>query len=55
MAEEDPRSQADDNGDETKEQNGGNGDRSISGSVIEEIRSVVRDAAMEVLGPAARQ
>ncbi len=57
MAEEDPRSQADDNADETTEDNGGNGNGGggNGGSVVDELTSAVREAAMEVLGPAARE
>lgn len=57
MAEEDPRSQAGDEADDTTEQNGGNGNgqSGIGGSVVDELRNAVREAAMEVLGPAARQ
>jgi uncharacterized membrane protein len=57
MAEEDPRSQADDDADETTEQDGGsgNGRGDNGGSVIDELTSAIREAAMEVLGPAARQ
>ena len=57
MAEEDdPRSQEDENADESEE-NGGNGDGNGQGggSVVEELTNAVREAAMDVLGPAARE
>ena len=59
MAEEDdPRAQENENADESEE-NGGNaernGQRGDGGSVIDELTSAVREAAMDVLGPAARQ
>ncbi|HEY3945878.1 MAG TPA: hypothetical protein VGL78_11695 [Solirubrobacteraceae bacterium] len=59
MAEEDdPRSQEDENAGESEE-NGGNGDGNGQGgigeSIVGELRNAVREAAMEVLGPAARQ
>jgi uncharacterized membrane protein len=57
MAEEDdPRSQENENADDS-EQNGGNGEDNGQGggSVIDELTSAMREAAMDVLGPAARQ
>jgi uncharacterized membrane protein len=57
MAEEDdPRSQENENEDDSQ-QNGGNGEDNGQGggSVIDELTSAMREAAMDVLGPAARQ
>src|SRR5436190_9605784 len=62
MAEEDdPRSQETENEDES-EQNGangrggdGNGNGNGGGSVVDELTNAVREAAMDVLGPAARE
>ncbi|HZB97691.1 MAG TPA: hypothetical protein VE219_03740 [Candidatus Sulfotelmatobacter sp.] len=57
MAEEDdPRSQENENADES-DQNGGYGEDNGRGgpSVVDELTSAVREAAMEILGPAARQ
>jgi uncharacterized membrane protein len=57
MAEEDdPRSQEDENADEPEQDSGdGNGDGQGDGSVVEELTNAVREAAMDVLGPAARE
>jgi uncharacterized membrane protein len=57
MAEEDdPRSQEDENAEEPEQDSGdGNGNGNGGGSVVEELTNAVREAAMDVLGPAARE
>ncbi len=57
MAEEDdPRSQEDENAEESEENGGnGNGNGHGGGSVVDELTNAVREAAMDVLGPAARE
>ncbi len=57
MAEEDdPRSQEDENAEEPEQDSGdGNGNGNGGGSVVDELTNAVREAAMDVLGPAARE